>query len=158
MIAKRAVNLTINGSRYERTVEVRMTLADFLRHEIGLTGTHVGCEHGLCGACTVLLNGDAVRSCLLLAVQADGSDLTTIEGLCTGNQLSPLQLAFHEGHALQCGFCTPGLLVTAHALLKETPKPTEAQVREAISGNLCRCTGYIPIVKAILKVAEGTER
>lgn len=155
MIAKRAIVLTINGNRYERLVEVRMTLADFLRHEIGLTGTHLGCEHGVCGACTVLLNGDAVRSCLLLAVQADGSELTTIEGLCTGKQLTPLQLAFHEQHALQCGFCTPGFLVTAHALLKERPKPTEAQVREAISGNICRCTGYIPIVKAILKAAEG---
>lgn len=155
MIAKRTIDLTINGNRYRHLVEVRMTLADFLRHEIGLTGTHLGCEHGICGACTILLNGDAVRSCLLLAVQADGSDVRTIEGLRTGEQLSPLQLAFHEQHALQCGFCTPGFLVTAHALLKETPRPTEAQVREAISGNICRCTGYVPIVKAILKAAEG---
>jgi carbon-monoxide dehydrogenase small subunit len=155
MSAKRAIELTINGKRYERVVEVRMTLADFLRHEIGLTGTHLGCEHGVCGACTVLLNGDAVRSCLLLAVQADGFELTTIEGLRMGKGLSPLQLAFHEEHALQCGFCTPGFLVTAHAFLKETPKPTEDEVREAIAGNICRCTGYIPIVKAILKAAKG---
>jgi len=153
MSAKRTIDVTINGNRYERLVEVRMTLVDFLRHEIGLTGTHVGCEHGVCGACTLLLNGDAVRSCLLFAVQADGSELTTVEGLCVGKYLSPLQLAFHEQHALQCGFCTPGFLVTAHALLKEIPKPTEAQVREAIAGNICRCTGYVPIVNAILKAA-----
>jgi carbon-monoxide dehydrogenase small subunit len=135
-----------------------MTLADFLRHDIGLTGTHVGCEHGLCGACTILFDGEAVRSCLLLAVQADGSNLTTLEGLCTGEQLNPLQLAFQEQHALQCGFCTPGMLVTAHAFLKETPRPTEAQVREAISGNICRCTGYQPIIKAILQAASMAER
>lgn len=157
MNTKRAVDLTINGKRHQRMVEVRMTLADFLRHDIGLTGTHVGCEHGMCGACTVLFDGEAVRSCLLLAVQADGSDLKTVEGLCTGEQLTPLQLAFQEQHALQCGFCTPGMLVTAHAFLKETPRPTEAQVREAISGNICRCTGYQPIIKAILQAAERTE-
>ena len=155
MVARRAVELTINGDRYERVIEVRMTLADFLRHEIGLTGTHVGCEHGVCGACTILLNGDAVRSCLFLAVQADGCDLTTIEGLGRGTELSSLQLAFHEEHALQCGFCTPGFLVMAHAFLKETPKPTEAQVRNALSGNICRCTGYMPIIKAVMKAAEG---
>jgi len=155
MSATRTINLTINGNHYERRVEVRMTLADFLRHEIGLTGTHLGCEHGVCGACTVLFNGDAMRSCLLLAVQADGAELTTVEGLRVGKELSPLQLAFHEQHALQCGFCTPGFLVTAHALLRETPKPTEAQVREAIAGNICRCTGYVPIVNAILKAAGG---
>ncbi len=154
MNTTRTIEVTVNGSRYQRPVEVRMTLADFLRHELGLTGTHLGCEHGVCGACTVLLNGDAVRSCLLLAVQADGSDLKTVEGLRAGEQLSPLQIAFQEEHALQCGFCTPGLLVTAHALLKETPRPTETQVREAISGNICRCTGYVPIVKAILRAAE----
>lgn len=162
MSTKRAIDLTINGKRYRRQVEVRMTLADFLRHDIGLTGTHVGCEHGLCGACTILFNEEAVRSCLLLAVQADGSDLKTVEGLCTSEQLNPLQLAFQEQHALQCGFCTPGMLVTAYAFLKEEPRPTEAQVREAISGNICRCTGYQPIIKAILQAADmgesGTQR
>jgi aerobic-type carbon monoxide dehydrogenase small subunit (CoxS/CutS family) len=157
MSTKRAIDLTINGKRYQRHVEVRMTLADFLRHEIGLTGTHVGCEHGLCGACTILFDGEAVRSCLLLAVQADESNLTTIEGLCASGQLNPLQLAFQEQHALQCGFCTPAMLVTAHAFLKETPRPTEAQVRDAISGNICRCTGYQPIIKAILQAAEPGE-
>ena len=157
MNTKRAIDLTINGKRYQRSVAVRMTLADFLRHDIGLTGTHVGCEHGMCGACTILFNGEAVRSCLLLAVQADGSNLKTVEGLSTGEQLNPLQLAFQEQHALQCGFCTPGMLVTAYAFLNETPRPTEAQVREAISGNICRCTGYQPIIKAILQAAEMGE-
>jgi len=157
MSTKRAIDLTINGRQYQRLVAVRMTLADFLRHDIGLTGTHVGCEHGLCGACTILFNGEAVRSCLLLAVQADGSNLKTVEGLCTGEDLNPLQLAFQEQHALQCGFCTPGMLVTAYAFLKETPRPTEAQVREAISGNICRCTGYQPIIKAILQAADMGE-
>jgi aerobic-type carbon monoxide dehydrogenase small subunit (CoxS/CutS family) len=157
MSTKRAIDLTINGKRHQRLVAVRMTLADFLRHDIGLTGTHVGCEHGLCGACTILFNGEAVRSCLLLAVQADGANLTTIEGLCASGQLNPLQLAFQEQHALQCGFCTPGMLVTAYAFLNETPRPTEAQVREAISGNICRCTGYQPIIKAILQAAEMGE-
>jgi carbon-monoxide dehydrogenase small subunit len=155
MNTERAIDLTINGKRYQRRIAVRMTLADFLRHDIGLTGTHVGCEHGMCGACTVLFDGEAVRSCLLLAVQADGSNLKTVEGLCAGEQLTALQLAFQDQHALQCGFCTPGMLVTAHAFLKETPRPTEAQVREAISGNICRCTGYQPIIKAILQAAEG---
>lgn len=155
MNTKRAVDLRINGKRHQRLIEVRMTLADFLRHEIGLTGTHVGCEHGVCGACTILVDGEAVRSCLLLAVQADGSELQTVEGLRTGEELTPLQLAFHDRHALQCGFCTPGLLMTAHALLREIPKPTDAQIREAISGNLCRCTGYQPIIEAILQAAES---
>jgi len=146
--------LTVNGKSYERLVEARMMLADFLRGELDLTGTHLGCEHGVCGACTILLNGEAVRSCLLLAVQADGAELLTVEGLAQGNELHPLQKAFHERHALQCGFCTPGFLMTAFAFLKETPNPTEAQVREAISGNLCRCTGYLPIVQAILQAAS----
>ena len=154
MSIRRAIDVTINSKRYQRLVEVRMTLADFLRHGIGLTGTHVGCEHGLCGACTILFNDQAVRSCLLLAVQADGANLTTIEGMCAAGQLSALQLAFQEQHALQCGFCIPGMLVTAYAFLKERPRPTEAQVREAISGNICRCTGYQPIIKAILQAAE----
>jgi aerobic carbon-monoxide dehydrogenase small subunit len=155
MSAKRAIQLTINGRTYERTVEVRLTLADFLRDELNLTGTHLGCEHGLCGACTLLFDGEAVRSCLLLAVQADGATLTTVEGLAQGEVLHPLQQAFHEHHALQCGFCTPGFLMTAVAFLQETPDPTEAQVRGAISGNICRCTGYAPIVQAILQARRG---
>jgi aerobic-type carbon monoxide dehydrogenase small subunit (CoxS/CutS family) len=157
MSTRRAISLTVNGKTYERLVEARMTLADFLRSELDLTGTHLGCEHGVCGACTVLLNGEAVRSCLLLAVQADGAELLTVEGLAQGNELHPLQQAFHERHALQCGFCTPGFLMTAFAFLKEIPNPTEAEIREAISGNICRCTGYLPIVQAILQAASGSE-
>jgi aerobic carbon-monoxide dehydrogenase small subunit len=155
MIAKQTIRLTVNGRAYERTVEVRMTLADFLRDELNLTGTHLGCEHGICGACTILFDGEAVRSCLLLAVQADGANLMTVEGLAQGEELHPLQRAFHENHALQCGFCTPGFLMTAVAFLQETQSPTEAQVREAISGNICRCTGYAPIVQAILQARRG---
>jgi aerobic-type carbon monoxide dehydrogenase small subunit (CoxS/CutS family) len=155
MTATRTIRLTVNGRNYERTIEVRMTLADFLRDELNLTGTHLGCEHGICGACTILLDGEAVRSCLLLAVQADGASLMTVEGLAEGEDLHPLQRAFHEHHALQCGFCTPGFLMTAVAFLQETQDPTEAQVREAISGNLCRCTGYAPIVQAILQARRG---
>jgi aerobic carbon-monoxide dehydrogenase small subunit len=153
MTTKRTIQLTVNGRVYERTVEVRMTLADFLHEELNLTGTHLGCEHGICGACTILWDGEAVRSCLLLAVQADGATLMTVEGLAEGGTLHPLQQAFHEQHALQCGFCTPGLLMTAYAFLQETPNPTERQVREAISGNICRCTGYAPIVQAILQAS-----
>ena len=155
MTAKQTIQLTVNGRTYERTVEVRMTLADFLRDELNLTGTHLGCEHGICGACTILFDGEAVRSCLLLAVQADGANLMTVEGLAQGDELHPLQRAFHENHALQCGFCTPGFLMTAVAFLQETQNPTEAQVREAISGNICRCTGYAPIVQAILQARRG---
>jgi carbon-monoxide dehydrogenase small subunit len=155
MTAKQTIQLTVNGRAYERAVEVRMTLADFLRDELNLTGTHLGCEHGICGACTILFDGEAVRSCLLLAVQADGANLMTVEGLAQGEELHPLQRAFHENHALQCGFCTPGFLMTAVAFLQETQSPTEAQVREAISGNICRCTGYAPIVQAILQARRG---
>ena len=155
MTATRTIRLTVNGRTYEHTVEVRMTLADFLRDELNLTGTHLGCEHGICGACTILFDGEAVRSCLLLAVQADGASLMTVEGLAEGEALHPLQQAFHEHHALQCGFCTPGFLMTAVAFLRETQDPTKAQVREAISGNLCRCTGYAPIVQAILQASRG---
>jgi carbon-monoxide dehydrogenase small subunit len=155
MTAKQTIRLTVNGRTYERTVEVRMTLADFLRDELNLTGTHLGCEHGICGACTILFDGEAVRSCLLLAVQADGAHLMTVEGLAQGDELHPLQRTFHENHALQCGFCTPGFLMTAVAFLQETPSPTEAQVREAIAGNICRCTGYAPIVQAILQARRG---
>jgi carbon-monoxide dehydrogenase small subunit len=156
MTAKRTIQLSVNGRAYERTVEVRMTLADLLREELNLTGTHLGCEHGICGACTILLNGEAVRSCLMLAVQADGASLMTVEGLAPGETLHPLQRAFQEDHALQCGFCTPGFLMTAYAFLQETPNPSEAQVREAISGNICRCTGYAPIVQAILQVSGSS--
>ena len=156
--AVRTVKLTVNGKEYESLVEVRKTLADFLRDELDLTGTHLGCEHGVCGACTILFNGDSVRSCLMLAVQADGADLTTVEGLAQGEDLHPLQLAFQENHALQCGFCTPGMLMTAYAFLQETPDPTEEQVKVAISGNICRCTGYAPIVQAILQTGRELGR
>jgi carbon-monoxide dehydrogenase small subunit len=132
-----------------------MTLADFLRDELLLTGTHLGCEHGVCGACTILLDGSSVRSCLLFAVQADGAELTTVEGLADGDSLHPVQEAFANEHALQCGFCTPGFLMTAVEFLRENPRPTEAQVREAISGNLCRCTGYVNIVRAIESAARA---
>ncbi|ETW97828.1 (2Fe-2S)-binding protein [Candidatus Entotheonella palauensis] len=156
MATQHTINLTVNGTAYERTVEARLTLADFLREELDLTGTHLGCEHGVCGACTILFNGEAVRSCLILAVQADGAELSTVEGLADGDTLHPLQQAFHEHHALQCGFCTPGFLMTAVAFLHDTPKPTEAEVREAISGNICRCTGYMPIVEAVLHASQET--
>jgi aerobic carbon-monoxide dehydrogenase small subunit len=155
MTGQRSIQLRVNGQAYERTVETRQTLADFLREELHLTGTHLGCEHGICGACTILFNGEAVRSCLLLAVQADDAELMTVEGLAQGESLHPLQRAFHAHHALQCGFCTPGFLMTACAFLQEEPHPTEAQVREAISGNICRCTGYAPIVQAILHASRG---
>jgi aerobic-type carbon monoxide dehydrogenase small subunit (CoxS/CutS family) len=154
---KQAIRLTVNGRIYERLVEVRMTLADFIRHELDLTGTHLGCEHGVCGACTVLLNGAAVRSCLMLAVQADGADLRTVEGLAEGAELHPLQRAFQDQHALQCGFCTPGFLMTACAFLNDNPAPTREEVREAISGNICRCTGYQPIINAILQASSGSQ-
>jgi aerobic-type carbon monoxide dehydrogenase small subunit (CoxS/CutS family) len=150
---KQVINVTANGRAYERLVEVRMTLADFIRQELDLTGTHLGCEHGVCGACTILLNGEAVRSCLMLAVQADGAALETVEGLADGSELHPLQRAFNDHHALQCGFCTPGFLMTAAAFLKENPAPTRGQAREAISGNICRCTGYQPIIDALLQAA-----
>jgi aerobic carbon-monoxide dehydrogenase small subunit len=147
----------VNGRVYERYVEVRMTLADFVRQELDLTGTHLGCEHGVCGACTVLFNGEAVRSCLMLAVQADGAELHTVEGLAEGDLLHPLQRAFQDKHALQCGFCTPGFLMTARAFLEEKPLPTREEVRQAISGNICRCTGYQPIVDAIVQAAEDLD-
>ncbi len=152
---KRTVTLTVNGKRYEKEVEVRVTLADFIRHYLGLTGTHLGCEHGVCGACTILLDGRTARSCLMLAVQAEGREVVTTEGLATPEgTLSPLQQAFWEKHALQCGFCTPGMLTTLTAFLRENPEPTEEAVREAISGNLCRCTGYANIVAAALEAAK----
>lgn len=154
MSSKRIIQVTVNGRAYERLVEVRMTLADFIRQELDFTGTHLGCEHGVCGACTVLFNGEAIRSCLMLAVQADGATLHTVESLADGNELHPLQLAFQDKHALQCGFCTPGFLMTACAFLKEKPLPTREEVRVAVSGNICRCTGYQPIVDAILQAAQ----
>jgi carbon-monoxide dehydrogenase small subunit len=149
------VSLSVNGARYERAAEPRLLLSDFLRHDLGLTGTHVGCEHGVCGACTVLLDGQPVRSCLLFAVQADGRDITTVEGL-TGapGQLNALQAAFHESHGLQCGFCTPGILMSMTAFLREIPDPDERQIREALSGHLCRCTGYRHIVEAVQLAAS----
>lgn len=150
-----SVRLTVNGTTVERRVEARTLLSDFLRHEIGLTGTHVGCEHGVCGACTVLVDGLPVRSCLMLAVQADGQAITTVEGLTRDlNELHPLQQAFWESHGLQCGFCTPGFLMTLVAFLGSNPNPSEDEIRAAISGNLCRCTGYQNIVKAVLSAAE----
>jgi len=148
------VTVTVNGTRYERTVEPRLLLSDFLRHELGLTGTHVGCEHGVCGACTVLFDGEPVRSCLMFAVQANGHEITTVEGLGTPEDLHPLQEAFWESHAVQCGFCTPGFLMSLVPFLEENPNPTEEEIREAIAGNLCRCTGYQHIVEAVKLAAE----
>jgi aerobic-type carbon monoxide dehydrogenase small subunit (CoxS/CutS family) len=146
------IEVTVNGRRYRELVEARLLLSDFLRHTLGLTGTHVGCEHGVCGACTVRLDGVAVRSCLLLAVQADGADLETVEGLARNGQLSPLQAAFRECHALQCGFCTPGILMAASDLL-ERGSPSREEIADMLSGHLCRCTGYEPIVEAIARAA-----
>ncbi len=155
MSDRRTVSVTVNGKSYEREVETRLTLADFLRHEILLTGTHVGCEHGVCGACTILLNGITARSCLMLAVQANGHEITTIEGIAPNDEeLHPLQQAFQDNHGLQCGFCTPGMLTTLLEFLRDNPDPTEREVREAISGNLCRCTGYQGIVNAALDAAK----
>ena len=149
------VRLTINGKHFERDVEPRTLLSDFLRHEIGLTGTHVGCEHGVCGACTILYDRQPVRSCLMFAVQASGHAITTVEGLAANlKELHPLQQAFWESHGLQCGFCTPGFLMTLVAFLETNPNPSENQIRAAISGNLCRCTGYQNIVKAVQLAAE----
>jgi aerobic-type carbon monoxide dehydrogenase small subunit (CoxS/CutS family) len=148
------VALSVNGMSYHRSVEARMLLSDFLRHELLLAGTHVGCEHGVCGACTILVDGAPVRSCLMLAVQANGCELTTVEGLAASSgELHPIQQAMHEHHGLQCGYCTPGILMTMTAFLKENAAPSEGEVREALSGNLCRCTGYQNIVDAVLKAA-----
>jgi carbon-monoxide dehydrogenase small subunit len=149
------VSVTVNGVRYERTVEPRLLLSDFLRHELGLTGTHVGCEHGVCGACTILFDGEPARSCIMLAAQADGHDLRTVESLAgPDGELNPLQSAFRECHGLQCGFCTPGILMTMTAFLREHPKPSEVEIRQALSGNLCRCTGYQHIVEAVQRAAR----
>jgi carbon-monoxide dehydrogenase small subunit len=148
------VKLTVNGAAFERSVEARLTLADFLRHELGLTGTHLGCEHGVCGACTVLIDGQSARSCLTFAVQTAGRQITTIEGLAENGRLNVLQQAFVAHHGLQCGFCTPGMLMTLTELLRDRPDPSEAEVRDALSGNLCRCTGYAGIVAAALAAAQ----
>jgi carbon-monoxide dehydrogenase small subunit len=151
----RNIAVTVNGQRHEATVPVRVTLADFLRHQLGLTGTHLGCEHGVCGACTILFDGYSARSCLMLAVQADGHEVMTVEGIATdAGTLHPLQQAFHEHHGLQCGFCTPGILTTLIELLRDNPDPTEEEIRIGISGNLCRCTGYQNIVVAALDAAR----
>ena len=151
-----ALTVTVNGDRLSRTVEARRTLADFLRDDLSLTGTHLGCEHGVCGACTVLLDGDAVRSCLMFAVQADGAEVTTIEGLSERNgELTPIQAAFQAEHGLQCGFCTPGFVVSAHAFLEEHPNPSDEEIRDALSGNLCRCTGYQGIIAAVKRAADN---
>jgi carbon-monoxide dehydrogenase small subunit len=147
------IKVTVNGREHRESVEPRLLLSDFLRHTLGLTGTHVGCEHGVCGACTVLVDGRTARSCLMLGVQADGCDVTTVESLSDGQDLHPLQKAFSEHHALQCGFCTPGFLLIAYELLAENPRPSEREVRERMSANLCRCTGYEDIVNAVLAVA-----
>ena len=155
MSDRRTISVTINDETYEREVETRLTLADFIRHEVLLTGTHVGCEHGVCGACTILLDGRTARSCLMLAVQANGHDITTVEGIAPNDtELHPLQQAFQDNHGLQCGFCTPGMLTTLIEFLDDNPDPTEREVREAISGNLCRCTGYLGIVAAALDAAK----
>ena len=145
------INFKINSETVEVEVEPRLSLADCLRDKIQLTGTHLGCEHGVCGACTVIVNGEAVRACLMLAVQVDGDSVVTVEGLSNEDALSPLQAAFRRNHALQCGFCTPGMITTAHALLSEEPDADADRVREVLSGNICRCTGYIPIVDAVLE-------
>jgi carbon-monoxide dehydrogenase small subunit len=149
------ITLTVNNKKRVESVSPRLLLSDFLRHQIGLKGTHVGCEQGVCGACTVEVDGVSVRSCLMFAVQADGADIKTVESLGTIKQLHPLQQAFWDEHGLQCGFCTPGMLMVAHDLLKRNPNPTEDDVREAISGNLCRCTGYQNIVKSIMAAARA---
>ena len=153
-MSERTIRLRVNGQEHQRTVEVRKTLADFLREDLDLTGTHLGCEHGVCGACTIVMDGEAVRSCLLFAVQADGAEILTVEGLARGDSLHPIQEAFWEHHGLQCGFCTPGFLMTLYCFLRERPQPSEAEIREAIAGNLCRCTGYQNIVIAAKAAAE----
>lgn len=148
------VSVVVNGNRYERDVEARLLLSDFIRHDLGLTGTHVGCEHGLCGACTILFDGEPMRSCLMFAVQANGHEIMTVESLGTPDNLHPLQQAFMDEHALQCGYCTPGFLMSLVAYLKTHPTPDEEEIREAIDGNICRCTGYENIIRAAKKASE----
>ena len=152
------IRVRINDTPYERSVEARKLLVDFIRDDIGLTGTHIGCEHGVCGACTVLLNGEPSQSCLLFAVQVDGSEIVTVEGLKNDGSLHPLQEAFSAAHGLQCGFCTPGMLMSAIYLLRDNPDPSETDIRLAISGNICRCTGYVNIVKAVQLAAQASKQ
>ena len=154
MIDNRRIMLKVNGVDYDRLVEPRRLLVDFLREDLELIGTHIGCEHGICGSCTVLFNGRAVRSCLIFAVQADGADIMTVEGLAEGQQLHPLQAAFREKHGLQCGFCTPGMLMSAYELLNENSNPSEEEVRKNMSGVLCRCTGYKQVVDSVMEAAQ----
>ncbi len=156
MIAGKTIRVTVNGAAYEKTVEPRLLLSDFLRQELTLTGTHVGCEHGVCGACTIIVDGDSVRSCLMLAVQADGATVETVEGLGSIHKLNPVQKAFQEHHALQCGFCTPGMLMTITDLLRKYPLATDEEIRDGLSGNLCRCTGYEHIVRAVRSLVRQT--
>ena len=154
-VSEQTIRVEINGEVYEHEVEARKLLVHFIRDVVDLTGTHVGCDTGNCGACTVLMDGKTVKSCMLLAIQADGSKLTTVEGLAAGGELTPLQRAFSQSHALQCGYCTPGMLLSATYLLEQNPSPTEEDIRRGIQGNICRCTGYVNIVEAIKSVAEG---
>ncbi|MCZ6767953.1 MAG: (2Fe-2S)-binding protein [Acidobacteria bacterium] len=150
----RSIEVTVNGDSYHRQVEPRRLLSDFLRDDLNLRGTHVGCEHGICGACTVLVNGETARSCLMFAVQANGAQITTVEGLAQNGELHPVQQGFWENHGLQCGFCTPGFLLTAYELLERNPDPTEQEVRVGLSGNMCRCTGYQGIIQSVLAAAK----
>lgn len=154
MSQQTTITVNVNGTTYQRTIEPRMLLSDFLRHELGLTGTHVGCEHGVCGTCAILLDGESVRSCLMFAVQAQGHEVRTVEDLGTIENMHPLQAAFQEAHGLQCGFCTPGFLMTLVPFLEQNPSPTDEEIREAISGNLCRCTGYQKIIESVKLAAE----
>ncbi len=159
-LRERTITVTVNGAVHERTVAVRRSLVDFLREDLGLTGSHVGCEHGVCGACTILMDGDPIRACLLFAVQADGAELTTVEGLAplSGEDLHPIQQAFWDNHGLQCGFCTSGILLTAYDFLQHKHQASEPEIREALSGNLCRCTGYQGIVRSIQAADQAWER
>ena len=151
---RQTIHVRVNGQDLEREVEARRLLADFLRHDLGLTATHLGCEHGVCGACTIIMDGESVRSCLLFAAQADRAEILTLEGLANGDEMHPLQQSFWDNHALQCGFCTSGFLMSAVDLLQKNPNPTEDEIRHGLSGNLCRCTGYANIIKAVQAVAE----
>ena len=157
MVNKAEVTLTVNGRKRSATVEPRMLLVDFLRHELGMTGTHIGCEHGVCGACTILLDGRTARSCLHFAVAVDGSEVDTVEGVASQDLLHPIQEAFHQHHALQCGYCTPGFLMTTIELLKQNPNPDEAAIRRALTNNICRCTGYTNIIKAVSAAAAALQ-
>jgi carbon-monoxide dehydrogenase small subunit len=157
-VREKAVTVTVNGTRYERTVSVRRSLVEFIREDLGLTGSHIGCEHGVCGACTVLMDGEPIRACLMFAVQADGTELTTVEGLADGDELHPIQQAFWDNHGLQCGFCTSGILLTTYDFLKDKHGASEDEIRHALSGNLCRCTGYQGIVRSVQAADQSWER